>query len=166
MNYLKSEIPIFNPAIKKEIISPKSENIILNLSAYYKNIANDSETFSGQIKHTPKGSFNGDVFNEKAKNPFQSVFGYFYKEENLTKLILLKTSEENYLSNMLYVVEKESNQDLFGSYWGKWYSLPYKVPFSQEFDVFLYKMYEVQVDMVLMGIGDNSQIKISKEIKM
>jgi len=138
--------------IKKELFLPMTESICLDLEGFYK-CNKRVRKFHGEIKiFKNKGYFDTTVF-EGPHDP--SILGFFYHEEDKTKLVFLKTSKEKTIPNLLYVVERQRTQNLCGAYLGTWYEIPFLYTNEKcySFDTFIPEIGKLQQELVLLGRG-------------
>lgn len=147
---------------KKKVFVPLTDTLILNLKGFY-DVNSTLQQFDGKIKFsTCNGSFNGKMYDLFPTSLEQSVFGFFYNEENKTKLVFLKFNTENIT---LHVTERVTTPDLCGVYLGKIYPIYSPLTFDiinrlLTFKSFIPTIGAMEQEAVLLGLGDYGQINI------
>jgi hypothetical protein len=157
MNVTKKEILVKN--LKKEILLPMSEEIILNLKAVY--VHTIPGVFSGSLKFDKEVFFTSDVIDGGSNTPNQIIKGYFSNLERMTQLAFLKAPRVSFLAGLYYLLEKKCDDNLCGTYMGKWYALPYNFQSGLN-NISIEQMENFKKEIHFLNISGKAEITISE----
>jgi hypothetical protein len=132
----------------------------LKLEGFYNyvNAPSGKGVLTGELDLTEDNSFRGKIRDHASRAPIQIIQGHLYSENNLDRLIFLKFPPKTNLANLIYYLEKKSEDSFEGKYMGRWAALPYKIEYNANYD-----LITAMVDVGLSGIGDSAEINLFKK---
>lgn len=113
----------------------------------------------GTIEVVDNGAFEGEIIDHgSSRAPQQVIKGNLYEDLDIQLMQFLKFPQHNNLANLAYVVGKEFDGKLAGTYVGNWGALPYKISFDKENN-----LYSAAIDLSVAGIGDEAKLLVFKK---
>ncbi|MBS3083172.1 hypothetical protein J4423_00035 [Candidatus Pacearchaeota archaeon] len=111
----------------------------------------------GEIEIADNLSFEGLVNDFGAETRKYVVQGHFRSEDGFDKMWFVKHPPKESRTNVAFYLRKESDGSLDGKYLGLWSTLPHKIEYSADYELFI-----ARIDVAVCAIRDSAEINLHK----